>query len=181
MPSILSDIPDALHSLQSSKFEPSTGGKLDTSRIAVSGCSVGGWLALLVGTRHDFEACGVKAPPLDSNRGSLPSTRTRSQVLRTIYGSRISILSPLRRKERWHGQTILKALWIPRVQCLLSRRQTHLGPNSKFYSYMVQGALLPQLLLDGTQVKADSAGIADGIRAGTIKSILYAFLTRILI
>ncbi|KAE8216992.1 hypothetical protein CF326_g9613 [Tilletia indica] len=69
MPSILSDIPDALHFLQSSKFEPSTGGKLDTSRIAVSGCSVGGWLALLVGTRHDFEACGVKAPPLDSIRG----------------------------------------------------------------------------------------------------------------
>ncbi|KAE8213307.1 hypothetical protein CF327_g3141, partial [Tilletia walkeri] len=181
MPSILSDISDALQFLQSPKVESSAGGKLDTSRIAVSGCSVGGWLALLVGSRHDFEACGVKAPPLDSIRRSLPSTRTRSQVLRTIYRSRISILSPLRRKERWHGQTILKVLWILRDQCLLSRRQTHLGPNSKFYSYMVQGALLPQLLLDGTQVKADSAGIADGIRAGTIKSILYAFLTRILI
>ncbi|KAE8208487.1 hypothetical protein CF319_g9560, partial [Tilletia indica] len=69
MPSILSDISDALHFLQSPKFEPSTGEKLDTSRIALSGSSAGGWLALLAGTGYGFEACGVKAPLLDSIRG----------------------------------------------------------------------------------------------------------------
>ncbi|KAE8217367.1 hypothetical protein CF319_g8527 [Tilletia indica] len=159
MPSILSDIPDALHSLQSSKFEPSTGGKLDTSRIAVSRCSAGGWLAWLVGTGHDFEACGLKAPPLDSIRG-----------IAAIYTNTITSLADDFWLKKQHP-----------VSFAPEGKMTHLGPNSKFYSYMVQGALLPQLLLDGTQVKADSAGIADGIRAGTIKSILYAFLTRILI
>ncbi|KAE8203861.1 hypothetical protein CF327_g7750, partial [Tilletia walkeri] len=56
MPSILSDISDALHFLQSPKFEPRTGEKLDTSRIALSGSSAGGWLALLAGTGYGFEA-----------------------------------------------------------------------------------------------------------------------------
>ncbi|KAE8220355.1 hypothetical protein CF319_g6107 [Tilletia indica] len=167
MPSILSDISDALHFLQSPEFESSTGGKLDTSRIAVSGSSAGGWLALLAGTGHGFEACGVKAPPLDSICGIAAiypiTSLTDDFWLKKQHPVSFAPEGKMVRPDDLDG-----ALDPEGPVLAFSSPDT---PRSKFYSYMVQEALLPQLLLEGTQVKAESIGIADGIRSGTIKSL----------
>ncbi|KAE8203665.1 hypothetical protein CF327_g7764 [Tilletia walkeri] len=169
MPSILSDIPDALHSLQSSRFEPSTGGKLDMSHIAVSGCSVGDWLALLVGTGHDFEACGLKAPPLDSIRGiAAIYTNTITSLADDFWLKKQHPVSFAPEGKMVRPNDLDGALDPEGPVLAFSSPDT---PRSKFYSYMVQEALLPQLLLEGTQVKADSVEVADGTLAGTIKSL----------
>lgn len=48
--------------IHSPEFEKATEGKVDTSRICVSGGSAGGWLALLVGLGIGFEESGLKRP-----------------------------------------------------------------------------------------------------------------------
>ncbi|KAE8236228.1 hypothetical protein A4X13_0g9219 [Tilletia indica] len=136
MPSILSDIPDALHSLQSPEFESSTGGKLRATRIAVSGSSAGGWLAWLVGTGHDFEACGLKAPPLDSIR-----------AIAAIYTNTITSLADDLWLKKQHSISFApeeKMVWPDYLEGALDPEGPVLAfsspdtPRSKFYSYMVQ-------------------------------------------
>lgn len=62
MPGIMADIKACLDYLRSPDFASETGGRVDQSKIIVSGGSAGGWLALLLGSGVGFEASGLKAP-----------------------------------------------------------------------------------------------------------------------
>lgn len=62
MPGIMADIKACLDYLRSPEFLAETGGRVDQSKIIVSGGSAGGWLALLLGSGVGFEASGLKAP-----------------------------------------------------------------------------------------------------------------------
>ncbi|KAE8219415.1 hypothetical protein CF319_g6884 [Tilletia indica] len=142
--------------LEYARLSTSTGGKLRTTRIALSGSSAGGWLAWLVGTGHDFEACGLKAPPLHSIRG-----------IAAIYTNTVTSLADDSWLKKQHSISFApegKMLRPNDLDGALDPEGPVLAfsspdtPRSKFYSYMVQEALLPQLLLERTQVKADILG-----------------------
>jgi acetyl esterase/lipase len=58
----MADCKAAIDFLRSEEFRAATAGRVDASRLIVSGSSAGGWLALLAGTGIGFEASGVKSP-----------------------------------------------------------------------------------------------------------------------
>ncbi|KAJ8507260.1 hypothetical protein ONZ45_g10352 [Pleurotus djamor] len=62
-PAILSDCASAVSFIaSSSEFRNATKGRVDGTKIVVSGSSAGGWLALLAGTGIGYAACGVESP-----------------------------------------------------------------------------------------------------------------------
>jgi acetyl esterase/lipase len=74
LPSILADTLSAISFITSpsSAFAKAIEGRLDTSRLVVSGSSAGGWLALMVGTGAGFKECGLQEPfGRESGRGKL--------------------------------------------------------------------------------------------------------------
>lgn len=62
MPGIMADIKACMDYLRSPRFLAETNGRVDQSRIIVSGGSAGGWLALLIGCGTGFAVCGLQAP-----------------------------------------------------------------------------------------------------------------------
>lgn len=62
LPSILSDVAAGLAFLHSPAFHGATQGRLDVSKMIISGSSAGGWLALIAGWGVAFEACGLVKP-----------------------------------------------------------------------------------------------------------------------
>lgn len=62
MPGIMKDLGACMAYLRSPEFASETGGRVDQSRIIVSGGSAGGWLALLLGSGVGFNSSGLEAP-----------------------------------------------------------------------------------------------------------------------
>lgn len=63
IPGILSDCKAAIEFVKSTAFSAATEGRVDSSKIVVSGSSAGGWLSLLAGTGVGFKSCGLEPPP----------------------------------------------------------------------------------------------------------------------
>lgn len=66
LPQILEDIKSAMTFILSPEFAEATGGRINASKLVVSGGSAGGWLALLAGTGVGFKACGIEPPAAPS-------------------------------------------------------------------------------------------------------------------
>lgn len=66
LPDIMADIKAAMDYIRSPEFAEATGGRVDASKLVVSGGSAGGWLALLAGTGVGFKACGIEPPAAPS-------------------------------------------------------------------------------------------------------------------
>ncbi|EKM75485.1 hypothetical protein AGABI1DRAFT_116328 [Agaricus bisporus var. burnettii JB137-S8] len=155
-PAILSDCKSAIDFLHSDEFTKMTGGRVDASKLFVSGSSAGGWLALLAGTGIGYKASGVEPPqgisgiiaiyPISDLLDSFWTTKQRP----TVYLDRIiefsemeTFLNPNSEKTSWSEAT---------------------GKRSMFYHYMVQEGILKELLLDGTGLDPITYSIAQNIR-----------------
>ncbi|KAF5360758.1 hypothetical protein D9756_004433 [Leucocoprinus leucothites] len=163
LPGILADCKAAIDFLRSDKFAQATGNRVDASRLIVSGSSAGGWLALLAGTGIGFKASGVEPPtgiagvvaiyPITDLLDPFWSTKHRP----VVYLDRIiedhemaTFVDPNSEKTSWAEAT---------------------GKRSLFYHYMVQEAILVQLLLEGTGVDPIEYSIAQNIRAGKVRAL----------
>ncbi|GAA5900641.1 hypothetical protein JCM5296_006735 [Sporobolomyces johnsonii] len=140
LPSILSDIAALLSFIRSPAFvdHPDVEGKVDPARVVVSGSSAGGWLALLAGLGVGFDAAGVERPE-------------RVQGVAALY--------PISNLEDPFWTTEQHRTRVTSFTEPDSRR-------NKFYDYMIQEALLPSLLLEGTGVDAKEFSIARAVREG---------------
>ncbi|KIK62959.1 hypothetical protein GYMLUDRAFT_41247 [Collybiopsis luxurians FD-317 M1] len=72
MPAILSDCVDAIKFLQSAEFKKTTEGRVDTSRIILTGSSAGGWFSLLIGCGIGFEEAGLGLGRVPVVKGLIP-------------------------------------------------------------------------------------------------------------
>ncbi|KXN81935.1 Versiconal hemiacetal acetate esterase [Leucoagaricus sp. SymC.cos] len=163
LPGILADCKAAIDFVQSDKFAEATSNRVDSSHLIVSGSSAGGWLALLAGTGIGFEASGVEPPkgitgiaaiyPITDLLDPFWSTKHRPVVYldRIIEHSEMAtFVDPNSEKTSWAKAT---------------------GKRSMFYHYMVQEAILVELLLEGTGIDPMSYSIAQNVRAGKVKAL----------
>lgn len=164
MPGILADARDVVAFTQS-QLGDVTGGRARPDKLFVSGSSAGGWLALLVANAIGFEACGV--PPLPSKvTGCIP-----------IYP--ITDISDPFWTTKQHPVSYMKGRIVDGPKelgddCLDPKAPptASSAPDSKrsqFYHYMIQEALLQQLLLEGTSVKPKDVAVAPALAARKAK------------
>lgn len=161
MPEILSDVADVLRWIQSDEFTHVTKGCADTSQVFVSGSSAGGWLALLAGSGLGFDACKVASPPRPAGVVAIypisdlqdPFWNTKQRPV--SYFPRII-----------DGPAELKENLDPKSEVLAFSALD--APRSVFYHYMIQEALLPSLLLDGTHIEPKAFSVAQAISHGTV-------------
>ncbi|KAL0568657.1 hypothetical protein V5O48_013320 [Marasmius crinis-equi] len=156
-PAILSDCASAMTFLQSSAFQDAVQGRADPSRVVLSGGSAGGWLSLLCGMGIGFDESGIPRPP-------------KVQGIAAIYPIS-DMQDPF-----WHT----KQHPVSYMDKVVTREQVEpfINPDDKssrisnsaltdrrgiFYSYMVQEAILPQLLLDGTDIPLTAFSVAPAI------------------
>ncbi|KAJ3554177.1 hypothetical protein NP233_g12478 [Leucocoprinus birnbaumii] len=158
LPGVLADCKAAIDFLHSNEFAKATENKVDSSRIVVSGSSAGGWLALLAGTGIGFAASGVEPPtgitgvaaiyPITDLLDPFWLTKQRpvGYLGRIIEDHEMAqFVDPKSEKTSWAEAT---------------------GKRSLFYTYMLQEAILNQLLLDDTGILPMEYSIAQNIRAG---------------
>ncbi|PWN88860.1 alpha/beta-hydrolase [Acaromyces ingoldii] len=163
LPKILSDVGDAVAWLQTAAFREATQGRADASRVFVSGSSAGGWLALLAGSGLGFAACG------------LPPPQPRPQGVIGLYP--ISDLDDSFWTTKQHPVTYMKGRIIDGPSELGAYLDANApvaassaldSPRSLFYHYMIQEALLPSLLLEGTGISPSSFSVAQAVARGDI-------------
>ncbi|KAF9264140.1 alpha/beta-hydrolase, partial [Marasmius fiardii PR-910] len=156
-PDVLWDCYDAMSYIQSPEFSEAVEGRADPSRVVVSGGSAGGWLSLLCGMGIGFDECGVPRPP-------------KVQGIAALYPI-TDMLDPFWSTKQ-HPVSYMEKV-IPREDV-----EPYINPNSKesrtaasylgerrnlLYHYMVQEALLPQLLLDGTNISPAAFSVSPAI------------------
>ncbi|KAG7098418.1 hypothetical protein E1B28_000371 [Marasmius oreades] len=143
--------------IQSSAFLEAVEGRADPSRVVVSGGSAGGWLALLCGMGIGFDECGLPRPP-------------KVQGIAALYPI-TDMLDPFWSTKQ-HPVSYMEKV-IPREDV-----EPFINPDSKesriaasylgerrstLYHYMVQEALLPQLLLGGTNIPPSAFSVAPAL------------------
>ncbi|KAJ7072220.1 Alpha/Beta hydrolase protein [Mycena amicta] len=154
LPGILADCKAAMEFLSSPAFVAATGNTVDASKLVVSGSSAGGWLSLLTGTGIGYAACGLDLPPKVAGIAALyPITDLADRFWTT----------------KQHPVVVLpKATFVnpsSKKLCFSSMD----SPRAIFYHYMVQEAILEQLLLEGTDIPAAAFAIAPQLRSGNSK------------
>jgi acetyl esterase/lipase len=130
LPAILSDCTSAIDFLRTEEFAKATEGRVNTSKLFVSGSSAGGWLALLAGTGIGYKVSGERAPrgirgvvaiyPITDLLDPFWTTKHRPVVYldRIIEHSETeTFVDPNSEKRSWSDPT---------------------GKRSMFYHYMVQ-------------------------------------------
>ncbi|CAA7268584.1 unnamed protein product [Cyclocybe aegerita] len=161
LPGILSDCKSAIDFLHASEFAEATENCVDVSRVVLSGSSAGGWLCLLAGTGIGFEACGLERPrPVRGIVALYPITDLQDPFWKTkqhpvSYRDHIIDRAEV---EPFVNPDDVKTTW-----CAFEDRRWI------FYDYMVQEAILSELLLDGTGIPERSFSIADSLRSKKFK------------
>jgi len=159
LPSILEDCANVMTYLRSEEFDRATGGKVDQSRICISGGSAGGWLALLTGMGIGFEASGLKAPaPPTSIAAIYPISDLNDPFWHTKQHP-VSYMPRIIKEEE-----LTEYLDANKPVSAFSMLDS---PRSMFYHYMIQEALLEGLLLDGTGIDPSAYSVAPAIKNGT--------------
>ncbi|KAJ3508469.1 hypothetical protein NLJ89_g5736 [Agrocybe chaxingu] len=160
-PGILSDCKAAIDFLHTAEFAEATSHRVDVSHVVLSGSSAGGWLCLLAGTGIGFEACGLARPrPIRGIAALYPITDLQDPFWKrkqhpVSYRDRIIDRAEV---EPFINPDDVKTTW-----CAAEDRRRI------FYDYMVQEAILSELLLDGTGIPEKSFSIADSLRSRKFK------------
>ncbi|KAK0546139.1 hypothetical protein OC846_005068 [Tilletia horrida] len=167
-PTILTDVVDALNYLATPAFAEATDGKVDTSRIILAGSSAGGWLALLAGTGIAVENLHV---------------RERIKAIAAIYPMSTLNDSFWTTKQRPLSYAENGRIYEAREQAGALDEEGPIvtsvtldSPRGAFFMYITQEAILPELLLKGTNLDAAHFGVPDGLRAGLVESMPPTFI-----
>ncbi|GAA6007141.1 hypothetical protein JCM10207_001523 [Rhodosporidiobolus poonsookiae] len=163
LPDILEDIASLLSFIRSDKFVAATGGRVDPSKVIVSGGSAGGWLALLAGTGTGFEAAGLAPPekPL-----AIAAIYPITDLMDPFW---VTKQHPVSYAKRVFTESEMAEYLDPN-----SAKTTFVPPGStrsEFYTYMVQEGILANLLLDGTGLDPSAFSIARSILSGAVDPV----------
>lgn len=163
LPGILSDVRDAVVYVQSKQFSDDVGNRANSKKLVVSGSSAGGWLALIAGSQLGFKECNIS--PISG------------PILATIPIYPITDMTAPFWNTKQHPVTYMKGRIIDGPKDL----GEHLDPKAPevastasdssrnvFYHYMIQEALLPSLLLDGTGLSPDIFSVAKALDEGRV-------------
>lgn len=161
MPAILSDVGDAIRWIHTPAFLlEAARGCADPQRLFVSGSSAGGWLALLAGYGLGFAACGLQSPP--KPRGVL-AIYPISDLLDPFWNTKQHPVSYMQGRIIDGPRELGPFLDPTQPTAAYSALDS---PRSSFYHYMIQEALLPTLLLDGTGIDPASFSVAKAVASG---------------
>jgi acetyl esterase/lipase len=164
----VSDCRDALAFVLTPAFDELTEGRVDTSRVFLSGSSAGGWLAMLVSSGLGFSKMSI--PPLPGGgrekvRGTMPIYPI-SDITQPFWRTRQRPLSYLGGRVIDGPRELGEGTLDPKAAELAFTPPG--GKRNDFYYYMVQEALLEELLLSGTGLKGEDVAIARGVREGEV-------------
>ncbi|KAF9479899.1 alpha/beta-hydrolase [Pholiota conissans] len=158
MPGILSDAKAAMDFLHSPAFQAETGGRVDVSRIVLTGSSAGGWLSLLAGTGVGFEACGLDIPrPVCGIAALYPITDLQDDFWKVKQ-------RPVSYMDRIIEKSEVAEFLDPKAPKTSESRGD--GMRAMFYHYMIQEGILSGLLLDGTGIPEDAFSVAQSLKSG---------------
>ncbi|KAJ4474413.1 Alpha/Beta hydrolase protein [Lentinula aciculospora] len=169
-PTILSDCADAIKFLQTEKFRKATEGRADPARVILSGSSAGGWLSLLCGLGIGFDEIGVSKPP--SVQGVVP-----------IYPI-TDLEDPFWKTTQRPVKYMDRVIAFEEVQPFLNPYDLESqiassaldSPRAIFYSYMVQEAILADLLLSDTNIPPGAFSVARFLRSSNKSMILPTYI-----
>ncbi|PWN24111.1 alpha/beta-hydrolase [Microstroma glucosiphilum] len=169
LPEIVADCRDALACVLSPSFDSLVTGRVDTSKVFLSGSSAGGWLSLLVSSSLAFEKMGIPLVPgaKEKVRGTIPIYPI-SDITQPFWRTRQRPVSYL------GGRVIDGPRELGEFLDPHAPQVANSAPDSKrssFYHYMIQEALLEELLLTGTGLKGEDVAIAQGLNEGSITSM----------
>jgi acetyl esterase/lipase len=163
LPGILSDVRDAVEYVQSKKFQADTENKVDATKLVVSGSSAGGWLALIAGSQLGFKECNI--PPFSGSIAATVPIYPITDITAPFWNTKQHPVTYMNGRiidgEKELGQYLDPKAAETAFSSLDSSR-------SLFYHYMIQEALLPGLLLDGTGLSPDLFSVAPALKAGSI-------------
>ncbi|KAE9402603.1 alpha/beta-hydrolase [Gymnopus androsaceus JB14] len=161
LPAILSDCADAMKFLHTKEFQTATEGRADISRVILSGSSAGGWLALLCANGIGFDAAGLPKPPtVKGNVAIYPITDLEDPFWKTPQ-------RPVAYLDRMIAKEEVQPFIDPADSGSRVSFITLDSPRSMFYHYMLQEAILADLLLSGTNIPPNSFSVAPFLKALT--------------
>ncbi|KZT30638.1 alpha/beta-hydrolase [Neolentinus lepideus HHB14362 ss-1] len=149
IPEIVSDVADAITFVRDTlppKLEADAHVKVDTSRIATSGSSAGGWLSLLAAfyIKADIKVCTAIYPITDSRTSFWTTPQWPKDVPRIEHDKVAPYLNP---------------------EAPVMANNTPDTNRQSMYNYMLQNANLNSLLYDASSPLAESYAISSLVRA----------------
>jgi hypothetical protein len=137
------------------------GGRASAERgLVVSGSSAGGWLALMAGTGIGFAACGLRTPKTPTAIAALYPISDLAHPFWSTKQHPVSYWPSVIPRNDLEQYGYLDPSSLKTTESALT------GPRSVFYHYMVQEALLSDLLLGGTGISPDAFAIAPQLDTG---------------
>lgn len=163
LPGIISDVRDAVAYVQSKQFSNDVDGKVDSTRLVVSGSSAGGWLALLAGSELGYKECDIASNP-GKIVGVVPIYPI-TDITKPFWTTKQHPVSYMNGRII-DGPKDLGNYLDPNGEKVASSALD--SPRNVFYHYMIQEALLQELLLDGTGISASTFSVAPALDEGRI-------------
>jgi len=161
LPDILSDCADAMKFLHTGEFQTATDGRADATRVILSGSSAGGWLSFLCASGIGFEASGIPKPPtVQGNAAIYPITDLEDPFWTTIQ-------RPVSYSDKIISKEQVEPFINPDDPGSRVAFSPLDSPRSIFYHYMLQEALLADLLLSGTNIPPRSFSVASFLKSLT--------------
>lgn len=166
IPGIIADARDVVAWVQSEAFGEAVQSKATNENVYTSGSSAGGWLSLLVASELSFDKLGVKPLPRPVT-GCIaiypitditdPFWTTKQRPVSYMEGRIID------------GPSELGEYLDPKAPPTASSSLD--SPRAQFYHYMIQEAILQELLLTGTDIKAGDMAVGPAVKDGRIKKM----------
>lgn len=165
LPGIISDARDAVAFVQSKDFTELVESRADNKKVFISGSSAGGWLALIVGSGLGFKELSVEPLPLAKEIAGVIPIYPITDITDPFW------TTPQRPVSYMKGRVIdgpkeLGEYLDPKAPPTASSSLD--SPRSNFYHYMIQEAILQQLLLTDTTVKPEDVAVAPALKSGKI-------------
>jgi acetyl esterase/lipase len=163
LPAILSDVRDVVHYVQSEHFQADTDGKADSKRLVLSGSSAGGWLALIAASGLGFSECGI-APLSGPIAGTVPIYPI-TDITAPFWNTKQHPVSYMNGRIIDGQKDLAPYLDDKAPEVCQSALDS---PRAMMYHHMIQEALLPSLLLQGTGLSPDTFSVASALKMGHI-------------
>ncbi|KAF8630876.1 hypothetical protein AX17_005234 [Amanita inopinata Kibby_2008] len=160
LPGIIEDCRDAIQFIHSAAFVAETKNRVDTAKIALSGSSAGGWLALLNGLGIGYTECGLELPRPKST-AAIAALYPITDMLDPFWTTKQNPVSYMEREiDRKEVEPFVDPADQKTTFSAIDNRR------SIFYHYMVQEGLMASLLLDDTNIPPSAFSAAAAVKSG---------------